>query len=383
MTYSTTGTSVVLNTEFKVKPTTIVHGFTMSSMLLDKLIHDILEADLDDTVEIPSSLGSNSDYGRDLRAYYRDEDIKWMEDKLNTSLTPNELCVLDSLARWAYRNTGDLMRRAIGLIGSVISCHSSVSLKDTHVQANETGPDVYSSLIAENIWAIRRLIKSSTTVGAIDAKIPLHSLADTFEQLTSLPAEDRLSPNPIERERQAKLMASVSPMSNLSENSMDRVDFAAARLIQMTKSVASYKREDGFGRLRSFMTNGSTLASLIRVKAAGNIQLVSLCSDVLDIFHSIDRLLNANCIAANGLLDRMCRGELIYDEVLSMGKQQHRIMAVEYANAITLFAYLLKQSDLTLGNDQDIKKSISRLLRFSGITEQYTREILAKQYNAK
>lgn len=355
---------------------------TVSSGMVDDLVYTILEADMDDTIEVPTRLPSNVNYGINLKNHYRVQDIAWVRDRLPEGLTPFELHTLDALACWTYRNTGDLVRSAIGLLGAAL--FDILPRNFPHdVEANEIGSDAYDTFIEESPWTIRRLLKTSTTVGAIDAKIPIRTHASVFEQLENIPAMDRVSPNIVERERQATLLTSVSSNSNLVESNMDLTDFAAARLIQMVKSVSEYKREEGFGRLRSFLTNGSMLATLVRIKTKNDTGMIRLSMDILDMIHAIDRLLNSNCVAANSLLQRMIRGELVYDEIIAMSRHQHRIMAVEFIGLTTLFAYFLKKIEEIHHDDSDIFKAVSRLIRFAGITEQYTNEIVAKQFNQR
>lgn len=361
-----------------VKPVT-TPAFTVSSHTLDKIISGILESDLENEIELPSRLQPNVSYGRDLNNWYRSQDVQFVQTKYLAGLTEVELSVLDALTRWSFRNTGNLMRSATGLVACALFKVAKPLENDYPISAVETGKDIYSSLISENVWTIRRLCQTATSGESIDAKIPLRTFGDVFNNLTDLTVKDRTTPNKLERERQVRLLTNVVPSRTLQESSMDRTDFAVGRLIQMTKAVARYKREDGFGRLRSFLTNASMMATMVRVKAHDDLGLARLCSDVLDMFHSIDRLLNANCVAANSLLDRMQRGELVYDEVMAMGRHQHRIVAVEYSAALTLFAYLLKQADIDMYDDADVRSAANRLIIYSGVSEQYTSEIVNKQ----
>lgn len=358
------------------------HSTTVSSGIIDDLVYVILDADMDDTIEVPPRLPSNVNYGINLKNLYRAQDVTWVKNKLPNGLTPIELHTLDVLACWTYRNTGDLVRSAIGLVGAALQDYLPKDMSHD-VEASEIGSDTYATLINESAWTIRRLLKTSTTVGAIDAKIPIRAHASVFEQLENIPAMDRVTPNIVERERQATLLTSVSSSSNLIEGNMELTDFAAARLIQMVKSVSEYKREEGFGRLRSFLTNGSMLATLVRIKTKNDTGMIRLSMDILDMIHAIDRLLNSNCVAANSLLQRMTRGELVYDEIIAMSRHQHRIMAVEFIGLTTLFAYFLKKIEEIHHDDIDIFKAVSRLIRFAGITEQYTNEIVAKQFNQR
>lgn len=351
------------------------HRQTISSQKLDEITKHILSAYDRNLIALPAKLDRSTVYGRDLVNFYREEDQRWAQayiDSLNLSGT--QLCVLDSLARWAFRNTCGNIRSVIGLLGTVIGRYVAANFRDIHVKSTDTS-DIVSSFLDESTWTIRRIMRSSALTGSIDAKIPMTEYKEEFDALAALPAADRQWNLKEEREEMRIILNTTNSNSFVSPNGMPRKEYAARRLTQMLKSVAEYKREDGFTRLRSLLNNGSQAAMVIRMLAVNDPEISRLASDVLDHFHSIDRLLNANGTAANTLLARMARDEIVYDEVLAMGRQQHRIIAVEFNSAVILFSHLLKVSGYKFKQSKDFRTAVHNCLRYSGIQENYLNEV--------
>lgn len=359
------------------------HQIVISSILLDKIINDVIEADNQKVLSLPPRIAHRKTYGREMIEIFTSADRDWMTSYVAAmGLSNTQLCALDALARWSFRNSSSDIRVALALLSTEIGRFIAMTPRDSDVKSTDIG-DIVNSFLDESVWAIRDVLRSASLTGSIDAKIPMTEYSEEFKYLSELCEHDR-SVGLIEEKQQARhYLSTTTAESVISPAQMSRREYAARRLFQMLLSASQYKRDDCFSRLRSLLNNGTQLAMTIRRLSVNDPDLGRLATDVLDQFHSVDRFLNANGTAASSLVTRVTRDELVYDEIIAMGRHQHRIIAVEFNSALMLFSYLVKLAGFQMKGHTGFRNSVSDCLRYSGALEGFTSEVMDNQKNFK
>lgn len=346
---------------------------------IDTLAKTLLELDLQRKIEIPPRLSRDVSYEKTLAAEYDKETIAAAKELIAKELYSNDdLAVLDNLARWNYRNSGDLLRATYGLIGTSVLSLLPTQNSNTYVKAKNTD-SLDTQFLDESVWAIRRMIRMSVSTGPHEAKIPLREIGDSVKTLSHYSTESNSDNYDAEKKRLTRLLPTVLTTSAVT-NDGDQMEFSAKLLIQMIRATAEYRQDDNFGRLRSFLNNTSHLSAMLRMFNVDtkHQSINRLASDVIDQINCTDRMLSANCVAANGLMQRMINGEVVYNDIMEVLKHQHRVMAVEVQSCIGLTAYMLSAARHRINENPDVKACMSRLLRYSGIGARYYNEITTK-----
>lgn len=342
----------------------------VSSILLDEIVSHLLDKDIDNEVRIVSKLPQLSTYERALEDNYEPQDIdytiKYIEEKKLTAL---ELTILDGLIRWNFQNTGGLLRSVLGLVGVAVIRLSTGARFPEGIKAT-TASEMTNQFVSEPVPAIRRLIRQSVSSGVIEARIPMREMGDTFTYLTELTSATATSDDQlILREAMADVTTDVAVLPNSNNR-----EYCIRLMVQIIKATREYKKMDSFGRLRSFLNNAGHFTVAARVMIPDD-RIKRLSLEIGDIIHSTDRLLSANCVAAENAHARMIKGEVIYGEVMDIIRHQHRIMAVEINAVHSLFAYLLSVSSEYIKVCGDLSKIISNMIRYSGIGSRYLNDI--------
>lgn len=351
----------------------------ISSEVIDQIAKLILEYDLSDKIQIPSRLHGDTTYERGLATNYRTEDINGIRAiLLAKAMTPDELFVLDALLRWNFRNSGGLMRSAYGLLGAAVSDLMPSVTQGQTIAESVVKDNMTMSFVRESMMAIRRMVRMTVAMGAHECKIPRNELSVEYESLIDMSRMFGTDGYDVESSKIRTILAELRSNTPIDQT-QDRTDLARKLCLQMVIAISEYRRDDTFGRLRGFMNNVCHFANFVRVMSSdNNPELNRLAQDLLDQAHSTDRLLNSNCITALGLIKNMNNGDVVYDRILELGKHQHRVMALEVASCIGLFSYLVKSAAYMVQDDSDVRKTLSRLLNFSGVATRYTKEVANK-----
>lgn len=354
---------------------------TVCNSDLDELILEIMSLVKSGKITtLPQTLDESYS---NLGAIMSVEDINQIHNLLDArKYSAYEENVLNAIAQWNLRNTSSYLKAIIGAI--CYTLHSSRRLSPlpttTEILAVKTGmpSDVTRSLHMETPETIRRLIKAAVGNGPVEAKIPVNGYSDEIAALMKIDSRD-----PVEVENLRRYLGSTDTKTVLKASNMERKEYIARLLIQTTKTVSEYKNEDSFSTLRSFLNNAGHICTLIRLFSieADNYQWVSkLACDVNDQIHSLDRLLSANAVLARQMLTRMIQNkEVIYRDLMDLTRHQHRILAIEAAGVFTMFSYLFKSMEFDfIAQNEELNKSITRMLRYTEIATKYTNEISVK-----
>lgn len=352
----------------------------ISSDSIDELAKLILDADFKNAVEVPTRLSAVTTYDQRLAENYRPQDVALIKQVLvKSNLTSEEMSTMDALLRWNFRNNGTLVRSVYGLIATALApLIQGSSSRDMTIAASGLDIDFPVAFSKENMWAIRRMIRMTVATGAHECKIPRNAMWSEYDELIKMSDMFGTDVYDVEVDMIKNQLLSLSSTDPI-DKTRPKMEVARKLCLQMVMAISEYRQDDTFGRLRGFLNNVCHFASIVRIESsAQGSGLNRLCMDVLDQVHSTDRLLNSNCIAAQGLLDRMKKGEVVYGSILELGKHQHRVMAIEVASCIGMFSYLIKQCGELIDKNDVVYKTMSRLLKFSGISARYTSEITNK-----
>lgn len=358
-----------------LKPSRVV-----SSAVVDGLAQQVLHYDDIGHIEIPERINPESAYDRGLVENYRADDVAFVRRAMvQFNMSTDELFALDSILRWNFRNSGTLVRSAYGLIAVALQSILPTGYQDLSITAANPAVDLTRSLVGESMLAIRRIVRMTVATGAHECKIPRNQLSEEYNQLIHISKNQWTPEAEVESEHILRTLHSITSSTPIDQT-QEKMKVARELALQMVTAISEYRQDDTFGRLRGFLNNVCHFANIVRIMSNGvNVELNRLAADLLDQTHSTDRLLNSNCISALDLVKRMRDGEVVYDRILELGKHQHRVMALEVASCIGLFSYLVKSSADMVRNNHDVRKTLQRLMHFSGIATRYSSEITNKQ----
>lgn len=353
----------------------------ISSSTIDEIAKQILAYDLIHKIQIPTRIDPATTYDKGLEENYRPSDISGVKAILaKFAPTKEEMATMDSLLRWNFRNAGTIVRSSYGLIAAALNgLNKDRHDNDQSTMAVQVSDNLAMQFSQESLWAIKRMTRMTVATGAHECKIPLRDLDSEYAELIDMSKMFGTDVYDVEADTVKSILKDLTSTTPI-DKTQNRKMLARKLCLQMIQAIAEYRQDDTFGRLRGFMNNVCHFANLVRILTTGeNHSLNRLCCDVLDQVHSTDRLLNSNCIAAIGLMERIKNDEVVYDRILELGKHQHRVMALEVSSCVGLFAYLVKQSQSLIEIDSDVRNTLSRLLKYSGISNRYTSEINNKK----
>lgn len=344
----------------------------ISSITLDQIIAHIWDADAQGVLKLPKKLDRPASYGVILTEMFYPEDLTYLEAYINDlGLGPQQLLALDALTRWSFVNAVSRVRCTLGMIGAVIAPKVALLNVQTHPTARPVAC-INTRFTGESVALISQVLREASASPSACAKIPKWHYEDEYEKLSSLNEIDRKHGLVDERRQLVEWMKSTDIKTELYPEAGTRTEYAARRLIQVIQAIAGYKNSSESDTLRTLVSNVNHISTLVRVQSSQDSPLLSrLASDVIDYFHSLDRMLSANCAQARAVLSRMKTGDLLYDECLALGRQRHQVMALEFSPAVTLFSYMLKVAAVQLKHDAALDHALDALMRFTNAEAVY------------
>ena len=362
-------------------------SMTVSSLLVDNLVRDILASYRRQRIALPARLdgwASSSLFSTGIENRYSPADLEFIKrNHLGgiTTLNTEELRALQAVLSWNFMNIGCEHRSAIGAAGYLVK--KEIMLRDeesSELTLLGQAQPISRRLAQEPAPAIERLLYNTLVspvfTGNVRSVLP-ERYRDALEYLTDIrdictrmrkDAENL----PTYREDLRKGMKWAATGDTEIKESSTPLNIAVQRfLIATCFNAGGFMVNGDASRLRSFLTNSGRLAGVIRINTPDNPTLNRLAMDFGSIIHSLEVALTGSCSAASRLVSRMRNGEIVYDEIYSWMGFHHRLVNIELRIAFILFAYLLRRAEVYIESNNEYIMAKKATLSYPGLTTAY------------
>lgn len=349
---------------------------------LNRLLNQVLRADMDKEVYLPDRSTSRVTYGAPVMDADKTNILRRKYLDLGpTTYSVRDYRLLNILNRWMFRHSDDLVRAASLSLGSILTPYANpyASERPEPARGRLTGDKApVGLLISESESFLVDLMWRTMVSGSMEAKLPMTQFREAFENLERISSPEvainidgQLVAEAIQLyQSTSPNMLAQQPQNPGQDPQADR-DYVAKRLVIVTRAISEYRQPDRYCKLRSFLNGMTSYLVFLRILAPNEGRV--LAADLQNMLTATDRSLVNNAVTANNLLQRLQFGQPVYKEMLDLAQQHYRLISADLNAVFVLFTRLVTQYK-ELGND-DVANVLERMMTTGDVKTQYMLQI--------